>query len=80
MKKGDAVIVHNQTGIPEYDKRGVIVAVVKPDQYLAEVKIPGKTSLPAYPGGVRNHRSYLVQIGTKPGLMWPRVANIELVP
>jgi len=59
-------------------KRGVIVAVVPPNQD-AESCLPAGTKSNSISYGVpRDHESYLVQVGGSARLYWPRVKGLEI--
>ena len=77
MKIGDQVSWKSQAGGSWKVKTGVIVSVVPLGTDAHQVAIPPGTRLDG-PGMCRDHESYLVRVGKKTTLYWPRVAGLSM--
>lgn len=76
FKVGDSVVWTSQAQGYTKAKHGVIVAMV-PAGRSPIFSLPPGNSFSNAPGLARNHESYLVQVGSKVGLYWPRVSALH---
>jgi hypothetical protein len=75
---GDGVYWGSVSGGSYKRKVGVVVAVVEAGERPVPPEGLGCNSAAGY-GMSRDHRSYLVQVGNKKGVYWPRVKHLGRV-
>jgi len=75
FKVGDAVFWGSVSSGSYKRKVGVVVAVVEADERPVLPEGLKCNSSAGY-GLPRDHRSYLVQVGNKKGVYWPRVKHL----
>ena len=78
FKVGDGVYWGSVSGGSYKRKVGVVVAVVEAGEKPVPPEGLGCNSAAGY-GMPRDHRSYLVQVGNKKGVYWPRVKHLGRV-
>jgi hypothetical protein len=86
ITKGTKVSWSSQANGTTIQKVGVVIAVVDPREGLTgamnRAEGPGwslRYGLPSAPGTWRKHESYLIQVGKRKRLYWPRVKALRVV-